>query len=229
VEYAIAAEAAIGQRLRIVLEGVRWRFGAGVVHREILVLFYEHKLDVRSPALDRTRLHVAGNPQALAVGRIPHLVQLFDGDVVTLAVLHAGVGKVGKQHQNDDRRAAEFQVGFGLVGHKSPHRGSTPHSNFTRHEEENQDSVGLGGGLGQAVMGKQATVRRAFSAGKKRKKAKESRACLQSHKGRKMSAALMANLTIPRLVPQLTGESIEVRGVGCLFLRWASSLAEPAP
>ena len=52
VKDAIAIEAAVGQRLGIVLERVGRRLGAGVVHVKRLIFFHQHKLNVRPLTLD---------------------------------------------------------------------------------------------------------------------------------------------------------------------------------
>jgi hypothetical protein len=46
-------------------------------------------------------------------------VQLFDGHVITLAVLYAGVGEIAEQQQNDEGSSAELEVGLGLTRHKN--------------------------------------------------------------------------------------------------------------
>src|SRR5260370_26024068 len=121
---AIAAEAAIGEGLRIVLESIRRRFDTAVVHREQLILLHERELHLRPRALDRPRLHIPRHPQPLAVSPIPHLVQLADGDVVALAILHPGISKVAEQEKNHDRSRAEFEIRFALAGHREPPAGA---------------------------------------------------------------------------------------------------------
>src|SRR6185369_14098587 len=37
-----------------------------------------------------------------------HAPQFLDGDVIALALLHAGVGEIAEREQNDDESAAEF-------------------------------------------------------------------------------------------------------------------------
>ena len=49
---------------------------------------------MRAGALDRSRLNVAGYAQPLGICPIAHPVQLFDGDVITFAFLHARVGEI---------------------------------------------------------------------------------------------------------------------------------------
>jgi hypothetical protein len=114
------AKAAIGQGLRIVLEGVRRRFGSSVIDREQLILFHQDELHVGSGALDRPRLHIPRDSQTLRVSAITHLVQFADGNVVALAILHAGVGEIAEQQKNQDRRSPELEIGLNLARHKAP-------------------------------------------------------------------------------------------------------------
>ena len=86
---------------------------------------------MRSRPLDRSRLHIASNPQALSICAIAHLVQLFDRDVIALAILHARVGKVAQQQQNRRCRTTELEISLGLAWHKSAPRKET-HLNSTR-------------------------------------------------------------------------------------------------
>src|ERR1035438_3098151 len=122
MKYAVTVKAPVGQGLGIILERIGRRFSPGVIHVERLILFHQHELHVYTSPLDRARLHVSGNPQTLRIGAVPHLVQLFNGDVITLAVLHTSVGKVAEQHQNHCRRSTELQISFRLARHKKPHR-----------------------------------------------------------------------------------------------------------
>src|SRR5258708_27617723 len=120
VEDAIVTKAAVGERLRVVLESIGRRVGSGIVHREQLILLHQHKLNVGSSALDRAGLHISRNSQALGESAIAHLVQLADRNVVALAVLHAGVREITKQQKNHNRGRAEFEIGFTLAGHTKP-------------------------------------------------------------------------------------------------------------
>src|SRR6185437_5121373 len=76
------------------------------------------KTHVRTAALNRAGLHVAGDAQALGIGAIAHPMQLFDGDVVALTLLHAGVGQVAQGEQNQHHRDPEFQELTGLRRHE---------------------------------------------------------------------------------------------------------------
>ena len=122
MEHAVPAEAAIGQRLRVILERVRWGFRARVVDRNILIFLHQHKLHVSSDALDRSRLHVARYPQTLGIRAIAHLVQFFDSDVIALAVLHSRVSQIGQQQQNRHGGPTELDIGFQLTRHGKPQR-----------------------------------------------------------------------------------------------------------
>ena len=110
MKHAVVAETAVCQGLRFILERVGGRLRTGVVDGKILIFFHQHELHVSSGTLDRSRLHVAGDAQALGIGAVAHLVQFLDGDVVALAVLHAGVGQVAEQQQNHRRSPSELQV-----------------------------------------------------------------------------------------------------------------------
>src|SRR5215471_14829202 len=68
MKHAVFSEAAFRESLRIILERVGRRLRSGVAHREAQILFDENELHVRAAALNRTRLHIAGNTKALAVG-----------------------------------------------------------------------------------------------------------------------------------------------------------------
>ena len=138
VEDAIASEAAIGQSLRIIFESIRRGFRAGVIHCEVLVLFDQDKLHMRSSAVDGARLNIAGHAQAFRVRAIAHLVQFLDGDIVAFAVLHAGVCKIAEQQQDKYRRATKLQIRLGLTGHICPRRES-PYLESTHPEAGNQD------------------------------------------------------------------------------------------
>src|SRR5271165_1287716 len=119
---AIAPKAAVRQRLRIVLESIRRRFGSGVIHWEQLILLDQHELNMGAGAFDRAWLDVPRYPQALRVNPVPHLVQLTDGDVVTLAVLHPGICQVAEQEKDYERGPTEFGIRFSLAGHDQHHR-----------------------------------------------------------------------------------------------------------
>src|SRR5580692_5637980 len=68
MEDAVASETAVGQRLRIVLEGIgRW-LGAAIRDLKSLIVLDQDELDFRSVTLDRTRLNIPRNSQALGVG-----------------------------------------------------------------------------------------------------------------------------------------------------------------
>jgi len=74
VKDAVAAEVAIGEGLRLVLERIRRCFRAGVIYGEILVLLDQHELHVRSSPVDGARLHISSDAQTLGVRPIAHLV-----------------------------------------------------------------------------------------------------------------------------------------------------------
>src|SRR5579859_5154684 len=104
---------ALRQRLRAVFESVWWCFGALVNHWQGFILFNESKLHLRSLALDGTGGHVAGHAQALLIDGITLIdlsLQLRDGDVITLALLHAVVGDICERKQDDGNGGAEFKV-----------------------------------------------------------------------------------------------------------------------
>ena len=108
MENAIASEAALGQGLRAVFECVRWRLGPVVNNIEYLIVFNQYEINIRSAALDGPGLYVSCHAQALGVCPVAHPAQFFDGDVVALALLYAGVGKISERQQDDHHGAAEF-------------------------------------------------------------------------------------------------------------------------
>src|ERR1700683_3831042 len=73
---------------------------------------------MRARSLDRPGLHIPRNPQTLRISAIPHLVQFADGDVIALAILHAGISEVTEQQQNPDRSRTELKISFALTGHR---------------------------------------------------------------------------------------------------------------
>src|ERR1039457_2487064 len=75
---------------------------------------------MRPRAMDRSRLHIPRHPQPLGVSPVPHLVQLADGDVVALPILHAGVSEITEQEKNHDNGRTELQISLALTGHKEP-------------------------------------------------------------------------------------------------------------
>ena len=109
MEYAVASKAAVGQGLRVVFKCVGRRFGSGIRNGQRQIVFFEHEVDARSGALDGAGDYVSGDPQPLRVCVVAHAVQFFDGDVVTLAVLDAGVGEIAKREQNKDGDRSEFK------------------------------------------------------------------------------------------------------------------------
>src|ERR1700685_1801990 len=120
MEDAVASEAAVGQRLGIVLEGIRRRLGAAVRNLKRLIVLDQDKLNFCAVPLDRARLHISRDAQPLGVGRISHAAQFFNRDVVALTLLDAGISHVSKRQQDDYRRATEFKVPAGFAGHKNP-------------------------------------------------------------------------------------------------------------
>ena len=65
-----------------------------VDYRQALALLNQDEIHVRAASLNRARLNVAGNPQPLGKSAVPEALQFFDGDVVALALLHTGIGKI---------------------------------------------------------------------------------------------------------------------------------------
>src|SRR6516164_11023494 len=113
-EDAVFAIFAFGQRLSVVLESVRWSFGAAVHHWNHAAFFDELELEVGSLALDGAWSDVASDAQPLAVGVGTHAVQFLDGDVIALAVLNAGVGEIAERNNDNDDDRAEAQVSTAL-------------------------------------------------------------------------------------------------------------------
>jgi len=112
VEGAVAAIGADGVSLRIVLEGVGWRFGADVVDAESLALLDESEGGVGARALNRAGCDIAGDAKIFGVSTGAHGLQFGDGDVVALAVAGAGDGEPGDGANDDDGGNDEFQGGF---------------------------------------------------------------------------------------------------------------------
>src|ERR1700722_15467720 len=135
LENSIGTDFAIGQGLRFVFERVGRSFGACVIHRQSLVLLHQHELHVRSVTLDRTGFHVSRNPQPLRVRSRAHGMQFFDGDVITLTVLHPGIGEIAEQHDNQHRDGPELQICISLARHDDRSRGTLPHVRTVRAAE----------------------------------------------------------------------------------------------
>src|ERR1700737_4737994 len=93
---AVAAEAAIGQRLGFIFEGIGRSHCTVVVHGESLILLHKHKLHVSSGAFNGPGLYISSHAESLAMSLVPQRAQFFDGDVITLAVLHSGIGQVSQ-------------------------------------------------------------------------------------------------------------------------------------
>jgi len=70
VKDAIASKAAIGQRLRVVLESIRRRFRSAIDHGQKLIVFYQHKVDAGAGPLDRTGLHIPSHAQMLGISAV---------------------------------------------------------------------------------------------------------------------------------------------------------------
>src|SRR4051812_21709385 len=119
VKYAIASETAVGQGLGVVLKGIGWSFRPAVHNWKNLVLLDENEFDLRSGAPDGSGLNIAGNAQPLAINVVPfHAAELFNGDVIALALLHARVGEVRQRYQDQYGRAAKFEVFAGFARHE---------------------------------------------------------------------------------------------------------------
>src|SRR5271165_501311 len=110
VEHPIAPVLALSQRLRVVFECVRRGLAAAVDHRNHPSLFHQLKLQLCSLALDRSGRDVAGYAQTLAVSLGAHAVEFLNGDVITLAVLHARVGEIGQRNHDNHNDRAEAQI-----------------------------------------------------------------------------------------------------------------------
>src|SRR5580658_1800387 len=131
-ENAIRTNLSIRKGLRFVFEGVGRSFRPGVVHGESLILFDQHELHMRSVTLDRPRLHVSRNPQPLRIRSRAHGMQFFDGDVITLTVLHPGIREIAEQHDNQHRDGPELQICVSLARHDDRSRGTLPHVRTVR-------------------------------------------------------------------------------------------------
>src|ERR1019366_8107908 len=85
------------------------------------IVFFQQEIHAGSGALDRSRHDVSRDAKTLGVSVIAHAVQFFDGDVVALAVLHPGVGKIAEGEQNQHGYRPKFQILADFTRHGTPH------------------------------------------------------------------------------------------------------------
>src|SRR5260221_7542525 len=116
MECAVFAELAHDQSLGVVLESVRWRFGSFVTYAHLLALiglgvyFYQKEVRVAADFADRARHNVSAHAQMLGVDGSVHGVQLFDGYVVALALLHPGPCEIAERQHNHRHGGAKLGV-----------------------------------------------------------------------------------------------------------------------
>src|ERR1700746_2961157 len=118
MENPVFAKAAFRERLRVVFERVWWWLCTGIAHRQTQILLHQNEIHMRAAALNRARLHITRHAKPLGVSTVTKPPQLFDRDVIALALLHPGVGKIAQHHQDQNRSAAEFQILTALARHK---------------------------------------------------------------------------------------------------------------
>src|SRR5438445_4532774 len=126
MENPVFAKAAFRERLRVVLERVWWWLCTCIAHRQTQVLLHQNEIHMRAAALNRARLHITRHAKPLGVSTVTKPPQLFDRDVIALALLHPGVGKIAQHHQDQNGSAAEFQVFAAFARHKGFPRGLYP-------------------------------------------------------------------------------------------------------
>ena len=117
MENAIFSVGTFGECLRFVFECVGWRVSPAVFDRKDVALLDKRELHMRAVALDRARLHVAGNAQPFAVRIIAHAAQLADGHVIALALLHTGKCEIPQREQDHSYCGAELRILPGRAGH----------------------------------------------------------------------------------------------------------------
>src|SRR5258708_4956357 len=59
------------------------------------------RIQVETRAPDRSCLYVACNTQTFGVGTVTHSAQFFNGDVVTLALLHTGISQITDREEDN--------------------------------------------------------------------------------------------------------------------------------
>jgi hypothetical protein len=143
VEDAIASETSIGQGLGIVFEGIGRGLGAAVRNLKSLIILYQDEVNFSAVTLDRTRLHIPRDAQSLGVGGVSHTAQFLDGDVVTLTLLHPGVGQVSEREQDDYGRAAELEISAGFARHEKRHRLHELYSSAQAWVKDRKDIAGV--------------------------------------------------------------------------------------
>jgi hypothetical protein len=115
---AIGSVGTLDQRLRIVLERIRRGFGAAICDLQLQPLLVNLKIRARALAMDAAGNYLSGNPQPLGMSLGTHALQLFDGDVIALAVLNPGEREIGKSRHNDGYGDAKTKISAG-GGHGS--------------------------------------------------------------------------------------------------------------
>src|SRR5207253_6020362 len=88
MENPVFAKAAFRERLRVVLERVWWWLCTCIAHRQTQVLLHQNEIHMRAAALNRARLHITRHAKPLGVSTVTKPPQLFDRDVIALALLH---------------------------------------------------------------------------------------------------------------------------------------------
>src|SRR5208283_4401132 len=117
-ENAVASKFSFSQGLRVVLESVGRSFSSAVNHLQRAVLFHQQELQMCALALDGAGNNISCDAQPLAVCAVAHAVQFLDGDVVALAVLHAGVGKIAQRKQDHGDHRAKAHIPASLIRHR---------------------------------------------------------------------------------------------------------------
>src|SRR6185503_13318235 len=84
VENTVRAHAAIGQRLRTVLERVRQRIAAFIGYIQGQLVLNEDEFDDTVGFDDGLRLDIAADPQVPRLGRGANLIELGNGLVIAL-------------------------------------------------------------------------------------------------------------------------------------------------
>ena len=128
MEDAVAAVGAVGQRLGVVLEGVRRRLGPFVIDLEqaargglgrVALELIEHEVHVGPVLFDGTGHNKALDAQMAVVGLVAHAAQLGNGDVVALAGSVTGPGQPDDGADDHGGRDADAH-GAGGGFHRPP-------------------------------------------------------------------------------------------------------------
>ena len=118
LKYAIGTEAAIGERLGVVVEGVGKRIGAGVKNIQRSWALMQDKRYAASGFENRTRLNFAANAHPVRLRVFPHLLEFGNGFVIGLGIFHTAHCQPNKRADDKDHEGAKLQIGLHNAGKK---------------------------------------------------------------------------------------------------------------